>query len=529
MQNEYSVGRVIKLIVKLLGIPVTRTSIAAELQRHPDPSSLVAISDLLDLWLIPNAAYNVSIKEILEAEMPLPFVACFKEGEFALVTQINTKNAVLSNDRWENHELEISEFRKLYRGTILAFQKDESSGEANYAFERRKEMVNRLRILFLMVGLAAVIVFFLLSAHNDLFAFKLNIGLILLLKSTGLAVSVLLLMQSLDANNPLIKKICGSDENQNCNAILTSKAAKIINELSWSEVGFFYFAGTWLTLLLNNHDFGVIGLLAIINLLSLPYSFYSIYYQWRVAKQWCIFCCSIQALLWSEFFAFLPNWLSISPVFSFYSFSKLFVAMLIPMILWVFIKPFLINSGKLKLLLPELYRFKYNKEFFKNIVQKEPKYILPAEEDTITIGNREANNVLTIVSSPFCHACADAHKLLDDLTEIRDDVKIQFVFLTRIRSRELDTKVLTHFMNLKSAYDDTSVKQALSQWYSQKDKNYESWQEKYPVDALVDHSDTLLSQKAWCKMVDITGTPTLFINGRKLPNPYRPEDLKYVI
>ena len=91
------------------------------------------------------------------------------------------------------------------------------------------------------------------------------------------------------------------------------------------------------------------------------------------------------------------------------------------------------------------------------------------------------------------------------------------------------TKVLTHFMNLKSAYDDTSVKQALSQWYSQKDKNYESWQEKYPVDALVDHSDTLLSQKAWCKMVDITGTPTLFINGRKLPNPYRPEDLKYVI
>jgi len=141
----------------------------------------------------------------------------------------------------------------------------------------------------------------------------------------------------------------------------------------------------------------------------------------------------------------LPTLLSITPVFGFYNLSKLFVAMLIPVILWVFIKPFLINSGKLKLLLPEFYRFKYNKEFFKNIVQKEPKYTLPAEEDTITIGNREANNVLTIVSSPFCHACADAHKLLDDLTEIRDDVKIQFVFLTRIRSKELDKGIDTFY------------------------------------------------------------------------------------
>jgi len=443
MQNEYSVGRVIKLIVKLLGIPVTRSSITIELQRHPDPSSLVAISDLLDLWLIPNAAYHVSVKEILEAETVLPFVACLKEGEFALVTQINTKNAVLSNDRWENHELEISEFRKLYRGTILAFQKDESSGEPNYAFERRKELVNSLRIPFVVVGLAAAIVFFLLSGHNDLL--KFNIGFLLLFKSIGLAVSVLLLMQSLNANNPLIKKICGSDENQNCNAILASKAAKITNELSWSETGFFYFAGTWLALLLNNNDLGAIRLLAIINLVGLPYSFYSIYYQWRVAKQWCIFCCAIQALLWAEFFSFLPTLLSITPVFGFYNLSKLFVAMLIPVILWVFIKPFLINSGKLKLLLPEFYRFKYNKEFFKNIVQKEPKYTLPAEEDTITIGNREANNVLTIVSSPFCHACADAHKLLDDLTEIRDDVKIQFVFLTRIRSKELDKGIDTFY------------------------------------------------------------------------------------
>ncbi|HMG10400.1 MAG TPA: thioredoxin domain-containing protein, partial [Mucilaginibacter sp.] len=170
-----------------------------------------------------------------------------------------------------------------------------------------------------------------------------------------------------------------------------------------------------------------------------------------------------------------------------------------------------------------------NKEHFKNIIQKELKYKLPSEENSITIGNREADNVITVVSSPFCHACADVHKVLDDLIDIRDDVKLQFVFLARIRSNEIDTKVLTHFMNLKLSYDEFGVKQALSDWYRQKDKNYELWQKDYPVNEFINDPNALVNQKSWCKMVDITGTPTLFINGRKLPDPYRPEDIKYVI
>src|SRR5471030_1680876 len=116
---------------------------------------------------------------------------------------------------------------------------------------------------------------------------------------------MLLLMQSIDANNPFIQKLCGED-NKNCNAILSSKAAKINEFLSWSEVGFFYFAGTWLALLFNSAHIAMLQALAVLNIVALPYTFYSIHYQWRVAKQWCVFCCAVQALLWLEFFAFLP-------------------------------------------------------------------------------------------------------------------------------------------------------------------------------------------------------------------------------
>ena len=519
---------ILNMLVKKLQIPVTQKGIVNELQRQQDPSSLLAISDIFDNWNIAHAAYNARVGELLETEIPLPFIACFKNGEFVLVTKINKDSFIVSNDRWNNFRLEIQDFKKHYQGTILAFEKDASSGEADYPSKRRTEIVNSLRFPFIISGLTMVLILFLLANQNYIFPLKINIGLLLLFKSTGVAISILLLIKSLDANNSFVKKICGSDENQNCNAILASKTAKITDELSWSEVGFFYFAGTWLALLFNN-DSGLIRILAIINLLSLPYSFYSIYYQWKIAKQWCIFCCCIQVLLWIEFLSFLPNLWSATPLINLYDCSKLLIAMLLPIILWVYIKPLLINSEKLKLLTSELYRFKYNKEHFKNIIQKELKYKLPSEENSITIGNREADNVITVVSSPFCHACADVHKVLDDLIDIRDDVKLQFVFLARIRSNEIDTKVLTHFMNLKLSYDEFGVKQALSDWYRQKDKNYELWQKDYPVNEFINDPNALVNQKLWCKMVDITGTPTLFINGRKLPDPYRPEDIKYVI
>jgi uncharacterized membrane protein/glutaredoxin len=520
---------VLYLVIKNLKIPVTRHSVIEEIQKYPDQFSLAAISDILDHWLIPNAAYNASVKEIIETEIPAPFIACFREGKFVMVNEINGDYAKISDEHGDNQQFDIAEFRKKYRGTILAFQKDSSSGETDYDRKRRREIGDDLRVPFIIAGLTTVFVLFLLSTPGALSIFKTHIISLFLFKSAGLAISVLLLMQSLDANNPVVKRICGSDENKNCNAILSSNAAKIADELSWSEVGFFYFAGTWLTLLLNSNNPALIEILAIMNVFALPYTVYSIYYQWRIAKQWCIFCCAVQAILWLEFFSNVSNLQGGLHLPGIQDSSKLLIGLFIPVIIWMFIKRLLMSSGELNLLKPELYRFKYNKDFFKNILEKEGRHQLVPEEDTIVMGNREADHVITIVSNPYCSACSDAHKILDELMDIRDDVKLQFVFLTRIYSKELDKKVLTHFMNLRSRYDDSGVKKALGEWYEQKTKSYDLWRLNHPVDDFNDDAEEIVKQKVWCKSVGITGTPTLFINGRKLPDPYKPEDIKYLL
>ena len=276
-------------LIKALAIPVTRQSISDELQKHPDYGSMLALSDVLANYRVTNDAYKVPFTEL--AEVPLPFIAYLKDKTYAVVTHLDEKQLTLSNEKWNNKRVPMDKFKKLYGSTVLTAQRQPGSGEPGYAEKRRKELLNEWGSTIAITGTAIILLAFLLMRTAYLNTFSLQTALLTLFKTAGLAISILLLVQSIDANNPLIQKLCGDDDTKNCNAILSSKAAKATEWLSWSEVGFFYFAGTWLTLLFNSSHIALMQVLALLNILSLPYTVYSIYYQWRVAKQWCVFCC----------------------------------------------------------------------------------------------------------------------------------------------------------------------------------------------------------------------------------------------
>jgi uncharacterized membrane protein len=384
-------------LLQELRIPVSLNGVSEELEKHPEYGTLLAISETLDHWQVPNASYKLEYEELADA--PVPFIAYCAKNEFLLVTKLDKQNLIVSNRRYNNHQLSAEEFKKKYRGVSLFAKKGKLSGEPDYYAKRRKEIADRIRLPFVISGALAIIFIFLFSNPYFPAILSLRIAFLAFFKTLGLVTSVLLLIQSVDADNPLIQKFCGSDDNKNCNAILTSNAAKITTGLSWSEVGFFYFAGTWLVLLFNSRNSGLMQLLALINLLSLPYTVYSIYYQWRLGKQWCIFCCAIQALLWLEFFAFTPCLFNAAQLPHLNQLGTLFAGLLAPVLLWVFIKPYLISAQQLPMFKKELFQFKYNKELFKKMLNSENKYALLPEEDTIIIGNREANNVITLVYS----------------------------------------------------------------------------------------------------------------------------------
>ncbi|GAA4102832.1 vitamin K epoxide reductase family protein [Mucilaginibacter panaciglaebae] len=526
-----NITAVLNFVISELQIPVTRQGIDDEIAKHPDYRSLLAVSEVLTNWNIPNAAYPLSFEELIDADVPTPFIAHLSNsgGEFVLVSKFDDKQVVVSNEHWRKHRLSINEFKLQYNGAILIAEKQENSGEPDYKRKHRKQVVDNIRIPFVITSIVVLLILSLLS-HSVFSTVNWPTILLALLKTAGLVTSIMLLIQSIDINNPLIQKLCGGDNNRDCNAILSSKDAKISDELSWSEIGFFYFAGTWLVLLLNNGHNSLMQMLVLLNIVSLPYTFYSIYYQWRVAKQWCIFCCTVQALLWLEFFAFVPYIKLPIQVPSLREWTSLLTGMALPILAWIFIKPYFLKGKQIKPLKWQLRKFKYNVNLFNKLLNEQLKYALPDEKYSLIIGNREAEHVITMVSNPYCQPCSAMHKKLDNWLRNRNDIKLQVVFnINTIDEKDPKSAIASHLLSLRSDQNDFSLKKALDDWYEQKQKSYEAWADKHPVEEQIINIEALEAQSAWCKLADITSTPTVFINGRRIPDNYHPEDIKYFI
>jgi protein-disulfide isomerase len=160
---------------------------------------------------------------------------------------------------------------------------------------------------------------------------------------------------------------------------------------------------------------------------------------------------------------------------------------------------------------------------------EQPRHALLDDIHSIILGNREAKNIITIVSNPYCEPCSQTHKTLDQWLSIRDDIRLQIIFSAFNQEKDAVTTVASHFISLKSKNDDQSLKRALNDWFEQKHKNYERWAEEYPVNEDIPTFEILEKHKEWCEMTNVKMTPTIFINGRKLPKVYQIEDIKYFI
>ncbi|SHM55080.1 cysteine peptidase family C39 domain-containing protein [Mucilaginibacter sp. OK098] len=515
-------------LLKELSITIDAETINAELEKHPDYPSLLAISDVLSAFNIENAAYRVDLENL--ANVPCPFIAHtnINAGDFLVVNKMDDDKVTVSSEKWNNHKLSLDEFKKLFKGIVL-------TAEPSDDFKTTKTLSTTLAAIKTPAIAAGLLLIFASAVFVSGYFTNLNWQTLLLtvFKTAGLITSILLLIQSIDSNNPLVQKLCRGGSKTNCNAILSSKAAKVFEGLTWSEVGFFYFAGTWLLLLFGGGSVTIWWALAILNVISLPYTFYSIYYQARVAKQWCVLCCTVQALLWLEFIPLLFNTLSPGEgggeASLVAAISTMIICLLIPVILWLLLKPLFLKLQQLQPLKQQLRKFKYNTDLFNNTLTAQPKYAQPDDAWSIVLGNVEAENIITMVSNPYCGPCAKAHNELAELLEHRDDIQARIVFTANNTDEDIKTPVSRHLMALNANPDKTIVKQALHDWYEQKQKSYEAWAKVYPVQLVEADFHKLDKQKTWCEMAEVTFTPTMLLNGYRLPDLYQLPDLKYML
>jgi thiol-disulfide isomerase/thioredoxin len=523
--------------LRLLRVKVNASTVNETLQNHPDSSSLLSISDALTAWKVPNGAGRIDPAHF--DELPVPFIAVTKSDEapLAIVTEVKDSYVRLLANRYKKEVTQSrSDFVNNWFGVYLIAEPNAHSGEHDYKMAKRKEIIASL----IPVAAAVVLVFlatfvFWRNIKNDVAENTFpatGIFLQYVITLAGLFVSSMLLWYETDSNNPLLHRVCTGISKGDCTAILTGKAAKVFSWLSWSEVGFFYYAGALLCMLFAGSDMlPYISIIALFNLLAMPYPVFSVYYQWRVAKQWCVLCLAVQTLLVAGVINVLANHLYDSmDKITFPILVQGFLLYAAPLLVWFTIQPLILKLQQAKSDKRDYFRIKFNAEIFETLLSKQKQVNIPADNLGIDLGNPTAKNTLIKVCNPYCGPCGKVHPDIEKLLEEIPDVKVKIIFTTMNSDDDRMSKPARHLMAIAEMSDENTLKRALDDWYLADEKDYEVFAGKYPVNGLLQQQDKKIeAMHWWCNEIKIQSTPTFFINGYQLPRTYSIADLKYFL
>jgi uncharacterized membrane protein len=522
---------------KLLDIRVTETTVKKEITQHPNYPSLLSISDALRSYKVENISIKTTIDNLSTLQTPVIVQVNGKKTNYSLFGIINQ---FLSNNQinWYNPEkkknelIDKSTFETLFTGYALLAETNIESGEIDYQKkrneEKRQNIFNGVITLSIPFILFASVVY--TVANKGIIQTLLPISFVIV-TFIGAITSALLLLYEVDQHNPSIEKICSGGKKMNCGAILNSKASHILG-VSWSVIGFTYFMGALLALLIGGlTNSNILFLVTLTNFMALPYVAFSIYYQAIVARQWCPMCLTVQVCLVLQLIVALSGSFYQYPASSFF----LSLIMLITSYAFVFVSvsimiPALQKSKEGKLYQHELARLKHSPEIFNALLEKQKKISTPTEGLGITLGNQDAKIKLIKVCNPYCGPCANAHPIIDELLEINPELQVQIIFTASGEENDSRNAPVQHLLAIANMGDSRMTKESLDNWYLSPQRDYSIFAPKYPLnEELIMQLTHVKAMHKWTENEKIAYTPTFFINNYQLPENYHVSDLKYFL
>ncbi|MPM72033.1 hypothetical protein SDC9_119006 [bioreactor metagenome] len=106
-------------------------------------------------------------------------------------------------------------------------------------------------------------------------------------------------------------------------------------------------------------------------------------------------------------------------------------------------------------------------------------------------------------------------------------MQVQYIFSSFSSELEVSARYLI------AVYLQRSLKEReliYTEWFKKGKFNKEAFFEKYSVDInTVAVTEEFNRHKAWIRVSQLRATPTVLVNGYKLPDNYKIEDLKYFI
>ena len=522
MDDERLVS-IVTCLLKTIRVPVTAASIRSELSSHPDGNSFAAISDVLNKWKVSSSAYRISPNQL--NEIPCPFISQFsnERSDFLVVDEIG--GGIVRFVDGHNHiqQVSIEQFSSFFSGVVLVCDADAASGEKDYKRKRIIAYLNAMRlpgIILLIVSLLSVAEFF---YTKDFEIYNWRFACLTMTKLLGLVAGFILFEESSGKKTTVVQRFC-QGESFSCRDVVSSKQARILwGTVTWADLGVLYFSSTLLMLLFGVQSRPILRVLSLLSMPCIVYSFFSIYYQAIVLRKWCLLCCIVQMIFWVETILLFP-FFGISDKFIGIDFSICFVTLILPLTIWLFVKPLFLRAGESVDMSRALRSFLYNENLFNHALSLQPKFSLPDMDNSIILGAEESNTTISVVLSPYCEYCASLYRDIEGWLSSGSHAKLQIILKAPEGANGNKVDVVRHLVSLYRERPDI-FPLALGEWY--RTRNYVTWAKKYSLpDPRLEIEKIMDVQKRWCADENISVTPLLLVNGFQLPQPYGVETLR---
>ncbi len=507
-------------LLDALSVPYT-VDFADELYAtHPNRDNMLGLFQMCEAYGITAKGVKIMAKNFDALSIPSVLHA---GGQFVILTGL-TGEEVTYDWNGQTTTQRKSDFAHSWDGQALLIASDEGAMEPSFTEHRKQDRRKRIQssVLACLIILCGGMMFFhAVHRQGSLSAFFAAMD------ALGIGACCLLLQKQAFQDSKIGDKVCSMFHQKDCNDLLHSDKAKIYG-YSWSEIGLGYFVAHFLTATLLP---SAMPLLSVIGWCAMGYGVWSVYYQARVARQWCVLCMLVQTLLWAN---------GITSVFLWdgYPFHSGFQALpnvrdgicfLSAAVFTTVAAHQAAASVALKKTLRDVthqYRsLKCNVEVFKNLLHQKEYVPTGIDDSTILFGNERAQLRITVLTTPHCNPCAAKHKQIDELLERHGErLSVQYIFLAFNEGLKQSNRFLIAiFQQLGSA----KAREAYRQWYAAGKDLTEAFMAQYPNI----HCETpaveqeMRRHAAWIARSGFFATPTILVNGYALPSGYDLADL----
>jgi len=509
----------------LIKLPYTTAFLKEKLLTHPEPESLLSISDTLAEYKVESLALQIGADKL--DQLPLPCVVQIHQNPypyFSCLSQVSADRVEYMDDKGKIREMARTEFSTKFTGVALVLEKGEEAGEPGYLEHRNKVLLYKT-LLFLLCAIGLGWIIGDLIGWEPYTSYSIGMFALFTLKLAGLGISAILLWSEVDKNNTAIAKFCTGGKNVDCNSVIDSFSFGGL--ISLSNLAFAYFLSGFFILMFSSFSDSSLSLLGVLSYSSLVIIPISVYYQGIKLKKWCVLCLWISGILLLEFVAsqFLLSDLDPATLNEWSMFSFIFFASVLA---WLSLKPYLIAKTDLYGVKSKLAKVLSNKELFDYFLNSARRISSNPEGLGIFLKGQNSKYHVLKVCNPYCGPCARTHPILEQLYEA-GNIDLQILFLP---GGEDDTRIQTvsHLLAIAAKDNKDYTRKALDDWYLPELKDYDVFAARYPMNGeLAKQESKIKAMQVWAEKEQITHTPTIFINGYELPATYEVEDLKYVL